>query len=122
LAIAIAVYVAFSGAVEHGLWQLVSLTDWAAMLLLVCVFLAVGFGGAWLLGGWLRLNRGDRIAFLFAGAQKSIALGAPLAAVLFPPAVAGLLLLPVLAYHLLQLVISAPIASHLAALPRQPAA
>lgn len=122
LAIAIAVYVAFSGAVEEGLWQLVSLTDWAAMLLLVCVFLAVGFGGAWLLGGWLRLNRGDRIAFLFAGAQKSIALGAPLAAVLFPPAVAGLLLLPVLAYHLLQLVISAPIASRLAALPRQPAA
>jgi sodium/bile acid cotransporter 7 len=121
LAIAIAVYVAFSGAVEQGLWQLVSLTDWTVLLLLVGVFLAVGFGGAWLLGRVLRLEPGDRIAFLFSGAQKSIALGAPLAAVLFPPAVAGLLLLPVLTYHLLQLVISAPLATRLnrlAALPR----
>ena len=117
-AIAIAVYVAFSGAVEQGLWQLVGPGDWAALLLLVGLFLIVGFGGAWLLGGALRLAPADRIAFLFAGAQKSIALGAPLAAVLFPPAVAGLLLLPVLTYHLLQLVLSAPLASRLAARPR----
>jgi sodium/bile acid cotransporter 7 len=112
-AIAIAVYVAFSGAVEQGLWHLVGWTDWAALLLLVGVFLGVGFGGAWLLGGALRLERGDRIAFLFAGAQKSIALGAPLASVLYPPAIAGLLLLPVLTYHLLQLVLSAPLANRL---------
>ena len=118
LAIAIAVYVAFSAAVEQGLWQLVGPADWAALLLLVVLFLAFGFGGAWLLGGALRLERGDRIAFLFAGAQKSIALGAPLASVLYPPAIAGLLLLPVLTYHLLQLVLSAPLANRLAALPR----
>jgi solute carrier family 10 (sodium/bile acid cotransporter), member 7 len=117
-AIAIAVYVAFSGAVEQGLWQLVGLGDWAILLFLVGLFLLIGFGGAWLVGGKLRLARGDRIAFLFAGAQKSIALGAPLASVLYPPAIAGLLLLPVLTYHLLQLVISAPLASRLAALPR----
>jgi len=117
-AIGIAVYVAFSAAVRQGLWQLVGLGDWAALLLLVAVFLAFGFGGAWLLGGALGLSRVDRIAFLFAGAQKSIALGAPLAAVLYPPAIAGLLLLPVLTYHLLQLVISAPLANRLAALPR----
>jgi len=116
-AIAIAVYVAFSGAVEQGLWQQVDLAAWAVLLGLVCLFLAFGFLGAWLLGGTLRLARGDRIAFLFAGGQKSIALGAPLAAVLFPPAVAGLLLLPVLTYHLLQLVLSAPLASRLAAVP-----
>ena len=113
LAIAIAVYVAFSGAVEQGLWQLVGLSDWAVLLLLVGLFLAFGFGGAWLLGGVLGLRRDDRIAFLFSGAQKSIALGAPLASVLFPPSIAGLLLLPVLTYHLLQLVLSAPLAARL---------
>ena len=112
-AIAIAVYVAFSGAVEQGLWTRVDLPAWAALLGLIGAFLAIGFGGAWLLGGMLGLHRGDRIAFLFAGAQKSIALGAPLAAVLFPPEVAGLLLLPVLVYHLLQLVLSAPLAARL---------
>lgn len=113
LSIAIAVYVAVSGAVEQGLWQRVGALDWLVLLGLVGVFLAVGFGGAWLLGGGLGLRRDDRIAFLFAGGQKSIALGAPLASVLFPPAVAGLLLLPVLTYHMLQLVLSAPLAARL---------
>jgi sodium/bile acid cotransporter 7 len=111
--IAIAVYVAFSGAVEQGLWERIALLDWLALVLLVGVMLAVGFGGAWLLGGALRLHRPERIAFLFAGGQKSIAIGAPLASLLFPPAVAGLLLLPVLTYHLLQLVLSAPLAARL---------
>lgn len=120
LAIAIAVYVAFSGAVEQGLWQLVGLHDWLSLLVLVSAFLAVGFGGAWLLGGVIRLVREDRIAFLFAGGQKSIALGAPLASLLFPPPVAGLLLLPVLTYHLLQLVLSAPLATRLNRLAAPP--
>jgi sodium/bile acid cotransporter 7 len=120
-AIAIAVYVAFSGAVEQGLWERVGVTDWAALLALVGLFLALGFGGAWLLGSILALRRDDRIAFLFAGGQKSIALGAPLASVLFPPALAGLLLLPVLTYHLLQLVLSAPLATRFSRLPSAPA-
>ena len=50
---------------------------------------------------------------LFAGAQKSIAMGAPLATVLFAPAVAGIVLLPILIYHLAQLVIAAPLAARL---------
>jgi solute carrier family 10 (sodium/bile acid cotransporter), member 7 len=111
--IAIAVYVAFSGAVEQGLWSMVGLTQWATLTGFVALFLAVGFGGSWLLSGAIGLARPDRISFLFAGAQKSIALGAPLASLLFPPAVAGLLLLPVLLYHLLQLVLSAPLAQRL---------
>jgi sodium/bile acid cotransporter 7 len=111
--IAIAVYVAFSGAVEDGLWSRVGLDDLAVLALAIGALLAFAFGGAWLLGGLARLERGDRIALLFSGAQKSIAMGAPLASVLFEPAVAGLVLLPVLIYHLLQLVLSAPLASRL---------
>ncbi|MFC3097670.1 bile acid:sodium symporter [Alteraurantiacibacter palmitatis] len=112
-AIAIAVYVAFSSAVEQGLWSLVGPAQWAVLLAFVATFLAIGFGGAWWLGGAVGLARAQRISFLFAGAQKSIALGAPLASVMFPPALAGLILLPVLVYHLLQLVLSAPLASRL---------
>ena len=111
-AIAIAVYVAFSSAVAQGIWTLISLPEWGVLLSLVGVMLAIGFFGAWSLGGALRLDLADRKAFLFAGAQKSIVMGAPLAAILFPPATAGLALLPVLLYHLLQMVISAPLASH----------
>ncbi len=111
--IAIAVYVAFSGAVEQGIWELIDAASWAVMLAAIALLLLFGFGGAWLLGAALHLSRGDRIALLFAGGQKSIAMGAPRATVLFPAA-AGILLLPLLAYHLLQLVVSAPLASRLA--------
>lgn len=112
--IAIAVYVALSSAVEQGLWQRVDGLSWVILLALVLPYLAFAFAGGWAASGMLRLKRPDRISFLFAGGQKSIALGAPLAAVLFPPAAAGMVLLPVLIYHMLQLVLSAIIASRLA--------
>lgn len=111
--IAIAVYVAFSGAVEQGVVGLVEAAGLAILLAIVCVLLAIGFGGAWLVANAIGLARAERISFLFAGAQKSIALGAPLASVLFSAEVAGLVLLPVLLYHLLQMVISAPLAARL---------
>lgn len=112
-AIAIAVYVAFSSAVEQGIWTAVSPIVWVYLCLAVCVLMVVGFAGSWLLGGALKLARPERIAMMFAGAQKSIAMGAPLATVLFPPAQAGIILLPILVYHQLQLVVSAPLASRL---------
>lgn len=111
-AISIAVYVAFSGAVEQGIWQRLDLAGWGWLLALLCGFLVFAYGGAWLLSGILKLIQGDRISFMFAGAHKSIAMGAPLALVLFPPEEAGLILVPLLVYHLLQLVVSAPLANH----------
>lgn len=111
--IAIAVYVAFSGAAEQRFWELVDPSGWLWLLGGVAVLLALAHGGAWLLGGLLGLDRPNRIALLFAGAQKSIAMGAPLAAVLFAPSVAGIVLLPILIYHLAQLVLAAPLAARL---------
>jgi len=112
--IAIAVYVAFSGAVAGGIGTRIDAAGWAGLLVFVGLLLVFAHGGAWLLGGALRLSHGDRIAFLFAGGQKSIAMGAPLATVLFAPDVAGIVLLPILTYHLLQLVLAAPLAARLA--------
>lgn len=114
-AIAIAVYVAFSGAVEQGIWRLLDAASWAWLLAGLSVLLIVAYGGAWLVGGVMRLPRPDRIAFLYGGAHKSVAMGAPFALVLFPPETAGMLLVPLLIYHLLQLVVSAPLASRLVA-------
>ncbi len=111
--IAIAVYVAFSGAVEQRFWTRVDAAGWAWLVFGVAVVLLVGHLGAWLVSGVLRLDRPNRITMLYAGAQKSIAMGAPLAAVLFPPAAAGVILLPILLYHLVQLVLAAPIAARL---------
>ncbi len=114
ISIAIAVYVAFSGAVVAGIWSVVRGDELAWLALALSVMLIVGFGGSWLLGGIMKLPRGDRITMLFSGGQKSIAIGAPLAATIFPPAIAGMVLLPTLAYHMAQLILSAPLATHLA--------
>ena len=111
--IAIAVYVAFSGAVEQRFWARIDLAGWGWLAGGTAVLLAFGHAGAWALGGALRLSRADRISMLYAGAQKSIAMGAPLASVLFAPAAAGVILLPILLYHLAQLVLAAPIAARL---------
>ena len=111
--IAIAVYVAFSGAVEQRFWTRIDGAGWLWLAGGTAVMLAFAHGGAWLLGGLLKLDRANRITMLFAGAQKSIAMGAPLALVLFAPATAGIILLPILLYHLAQLVIAAPLATRL---------
>ncbi|MFC4295302.1 bile acid:sodium symporter family protein [Novosphingobium tardum] len=113
--IAIAVYVAFSGAVVAGIWSLVGMDGWIVVTAATAIFLVFGYGGAWLLGGAIGLDRGNRITMLFSGAQKSIAMGAPLASVLFDPRSAGMILMPVLVYHLAQLVVSAPLATRLSA-------
>ncbi|MCK0100518.1 bile acid:sodium symporter [Qipengyuania sp. S6317L1] len=114
IVIGIAVYVAFSGAIEQGLGQMFTLLGWAALIGLIMVYLVAASGGAWVTGGLLNISREDRIAFLFAGAQKSVAIGAPLAAILFAPDVAGFVIAPLLLYHLLQLLIAAPLANFLA--------
>ncbi|MEM1052682.1 MAG: bile acid:sodium symporter family protein [Pseudomonadota bacterium] len=114
IVIGIAVYVAFSGAVGQGLGQMFGLLGWALLIGLIIVYLITASLGAWLTGGLLSMARTDRIAFLFAGAQKSVAIGAPLAAILFAPDVAGFVIAPLLLYHLLQLMIAAPLANMLA--------
>lgn len=111
IVIGTAVYVAFSGAVEQGLAQMFGAGDWAAVIGVSVLFLTIAIMGCWLTGGLLTLPRGDRIAFLFAGVQKSVAIGAPLAAILFPAEVAGFVIAPLLLYHLLQLVVAAPMAT-----------
>ncbi len=121
-AIAIAVYVAFSAAVVDGIWTKLSGSDFAILGLGVAAMLAVGFGGAWAMGRAMKLARPERTAVLFAGAHKSIAVGAPLAALLFPASAAGMVLLPILVYHLAQLIVSAWIALGLAGASASPSA
>ncbi len=111
--IGIAVYVAFSGAVEQGLATMFAAHDWAVLAALILVMLGLALGAAWGAGGLMGLPRADRIAFLFAGSQKSVAIGAPLGAILFPPASAGFVIAPLLLYHLAQLVLAAPLATRL---------
>lgn len=113
LTIIIAVYVAFSAAVTDGLWQRLSLGQFGALLIVVALLLAFALSSAWRLGGWLGLAREDRITLLYSGAHKTLATGAPMARILFPGAEAGLIIIPLMLYHQLQLIVSAWLAGRL---------
>ncbi|MEH6790596.1 bile acid:sodium symporter [Parasphingorhabdus sp.] len=113
-AIALAVYVSFSAAIIAGMWSRVSGAEFVWLAAALLLWLGLAFGGTWLLSGWLGFVRGDRKTLLFSGAQKSVAIGAPLAAILFSPERAGLVILPLIFYHLAQLFLSAPVAVRLA--------
>ena len=113
-AIALAVYVSFSAAIIAGMWNRVSGFEFGWLALALSIWLLLAFAGTWLLGGLMGFARGDRKTLLFSGAQKSVAIGAPLAAIIFTPERAGLVILPLIFYHLAQLFISAPIAVRLA--------
>ncbi|MFC4291599.1 bile acid:sodium symporter family protein [Sphingorhabdus arenilitoris] len=111
--ILLAVYISFAGAVASGALMQLDGPIWVALALTLALLLAAAFAGAMLLGGLLQMERADRISLIFAGAHKSIATGAPMAAILFGGN-AGLIILPAILYHMAQLVISAPLAARLA--------
>ena len=112
--IVVAVYVAFSAAVSSGALAKVGAEDLLELLAAAAALLAFAFAAAWLAGRVMKLNHSDRVSLLFAGAHKSLATGAPMAALLFPADIAGVMILPAIFYHQLQLIASAPLAARLA--------
>jgi solute carrier family 10 (sodium/bile acid cotransporter), member 7 len=112
--ILIVVFSAVAAASAAGVWADVS--GWAVVALLAVsgAFLAVMLGLTWWGGKALRLPVEDRVALLMCGSKKSLATGLPMASVLFPVAVAGVIAVPVIVFHQLQLVVCAVLARRLA--------
>ncbi len=117
LTIILTVYVAFSASVNEGLWSRLSLSDLATLAAVAATLLTIAFAATWALGGLLKLPRAERITLLFSGTHKSLATGAPMARILFPAAQAGLIILPLMLYHQMQLIVSAWLAERLNRLP-----
>lgn len=113
LTIMLAVYVAFSAAVVDGLWHRLSGMQLGLLLFIITALLGFAFVASWWLGGMLGFAREDRITLLYSGAHKTLATGAPMARILFPGSEAGLIIIPLMLYHQLQLIISAWIAARL---------
>ncbi len=111
--IVLTIYATFSAAVNEGLWNRLNGQDFAILTVLVLVLLGFAFGAAWGLGGLIGLAREDRITLLFSGSHKSLATGAPMARIMFSGAEAGLIIIPLMLYHQLQLFISAWLAARL---------
>jgi len=108
--IIIAVYGAFSAAVIEGLWHKLPPAAFAVLLAVNAVLLAIGLGSTWAVGRQLGFDREDRIAILFCGTKKSLVQGVPMAKVLFPGPQTGVILLPIMLFHQMQLMACAFIA------------
>ena len=104
------VYAAFSIGVTQGLWQVVPPTQLLVVIAVSCVLLAVVLALFTGLGRLLRLDRADRIVLMFCGSKKSQVSGLPMAILLFPSEQVGMYVLPLMIFHLIQLLVCAVIA------------
>ncbi len=107
------VYAAFSMGMTAHIWSSVQPWRVAAVAAVSAVLLAVVLAMTAVTGRLAHLARGDAIVLLFCGSKKSLASGLPMAVVLFPHAAAGLIMLPLMLFHQIQLFACAVIASRL---------
>ena len=108
--ILLVVYSAFGAAVVEGLWTKVSIGDLILIGFLCTALLAFVLALTFAVARLMKLPREDAIVLQFCGSKKSLASGVPMAGVLFPPAQVGVILLPVMLFHQLQLIACAIIA------------
>ncbi|MBB4609374.1 bile acid:sodium symporter family protein [Sphingomonas yabuuchiae] len=110
--ILLVVYTAFGAAVVEGLWTRVSPGDLGRLFLLCLLLLGLILAATYLIARVMRLSPEDAIVLQFCGSKKSLASGVPMAGVLFPAAQVGVILLPVMLFHQIQLIACAMLARH----------
>ncbi|OFN77071.1 MULTISPECIES: bile acid:sodium symporter family protein [unclassified Corynebacterium] len=114
--IAMVVYAAFSKGMVDGIWASISVWQILFQIAFSTVFV---FFMLWLtkvVSRKLGFDREDTIAIQFCGSKKSLATGLPMASVIFASGGTslGLLILPLMIYHQVQLMICASMAARYA--------
>lgn len=117
--IAMVVYSAFSKGVVDGIWSSISLWDLAFLVVFAAAFVAFMLWLTRKTSQKMGFNRADTIAIEFCGSKKSLATGLPMASVIFASGGAslGLLILPLMIYHQVQLMMCSWLAARYAQRP-----
>lgn len=116
LVILMIIYGAFCEAVASGVWVGRSLLELVETVLLTGALLACALTVTTLGSRALGFSREDEVAAIFCGSKKSLANGAPIAKVVFGASPAlGLIVLPLLLYHQMQLIACSVLARRYAA-------
>jgi solute carrier family 10 (sodium/bile acid cotransporter), member 7 len=108
------VYSAFSHGVVNGIWHQVDALQLVVLALVDAALLAAVIAILTFASKWLGFSRADQITIVFCGSKKSLASGLPIATVLFAGHV-GLVILPVMVFHQIQLMVCASLARRYAA-------
>lgn len=120
--ILLVVYSAFSAGVVAGIWSQVTPQSLLLVLVLNIVILALVMVFTTVAARSLRFSVEDEIAIVFCGSKKSMASGLPMANILFPAATVGLIVLPLMLFHQMQLMVCAALARRYARRPEEPVA
>ena len=112
--IAMVVYSAFSSGVVAGIWSQISVGEVIFLVVLSAVLVVFMLFLTRIISKKLGFNRADTIAAEFCGSKKSLATGLPMASVMFASGGTplGLLILPLMIYHQIQLMICSWLAAH----------
>lgn len=94
-------------------WDGVTPLQIAVIILMSSLLLAGILAFTWYSSGWLKIDRGGRIAVLMCGSKKSLATGLPMAQAIFPASIIGPIAVPVIIFHQIQLFVCAMIASRM---------
>ncbi len=118
--ILLVVYSAFSAGVVAGIWSKVTPQGLALILVLDAVMLALVMGFTVAASRLLRFSVEDEIAIVFCGSKKSMASGLPMANIIFPASAVGLIVLPLMLFHQMQLMVCAALARRYSLRPEEP--
>ncbi|MFW2589391.1 bile acid:sodium symporter family protein [Sagittula sp. SSi028] len=106
-AILLIVYSAFSAGTVSGLWDAIPVTTLLLLIAVVWVFLAITMGLMVWTGRLSGLPAPDRAVLFYCGSTKSLASGLPIATALFAASDVGAIVLPLMIYHMSQLLVCA---------------
>ncbi len=110
VSILIVVYVAFSEGVVNGIWSRITPLALAKLLVADAVLLALVLLATTAASRLLKFSREDEVTIVFCGSKKSLASGLPMASVLFAGHDVGLVVLPLMLFHQIQLMVCATMA------------
>ncbi|UZR97751.1 bile acid:sodium symporter family protein [Chondrinema litorale] len=108
------VYTSFCKSFSQNMFSGYQITD--------LLLLGIGLLGLFLLmiflmsqlGKLLNFNREDKVTMLFCGSKKSLVHGSVIVKVMFASSIAGVVLLPVMIYHSIQLILASVLAQSIA--------
>jgi sodium/bile acid cotransporter 7 len=107
------VFAAFCQSFLSDAWKGVGAGALVLLIFLTLLAVLTVHAGCWFSSRWITTRHSDRVTALFCGSQKTLAAGAPMAVAIFAGDAVlshvnlGLLLLPLLCYHPLQLLLAA---------------
>jgi len=101
------VYSAFSASTLSGLWSSMPTQTLVWLFGVIWIFLALTMVAMLTAGRIVNLPPPDRAVLFYCGSTKSLATGLPIATALFASDVVGAIVLPLMIYHMSQLIVCA---------------